>query len=68
MSSHFTRVTRGVMLVALTLSGILVSVGVCAPPTRQEEVARRGAQVIPFDLKQTMHVFQRPADGGLQQA
>jgi hypothetical protein len=46
--------------------GILASTGVGAPPTRQEEVATRGAQVMPFDLEQTMHVFQPLADGGLQ--
>jgi hypothetical protein len=55
-----------VVLVALTLVGILGSTGVCAPPTRQEEVATRGAQVMPFDLEQTMHVFQPLEDGGRQ--
>jgi hypothetical protein len=34
--------------------------------TRQEEVAKRGAQVMPFDLEQTIHVFQKLDDGGLQ--
>jgi hypothetical protein len=55
-----------VVLVALALSGILVSTGVGASPTRQEEVATRGAQVMPFDLEQTMHLFQPLEDGGLQ--
>jgi len=59
-------IARSLMLVALVLSGILASTGVGAPPTRQEEVATRGAQVMPFDLEQTMHVFQPLADGGLQ--
>jgi hypothetical protein len=54
------------ILVALALSSILASTGVCAPPTRQEDVATRGAQVMPFDLEQTMHVFEPLADGGLQ--
>lgn len=62
----FTRVARRVVLVALALSGILASTGFGAPPTRQEEVVTRGAQVMPFDLEQTMHVFQPLADGGLQ--
>ena len=33
---------------------------------RQAEVATRGAQVMPFDLEQTMHIFQSLDDGGLQ--
>jgi hypothetical protein len=55
-----------VVLVALAMSGLLDSTGVCAPPTRQEEVATRGAQIMPFDLEQTVHVFQPLEDGGLQ--
>ena len=55
-----------VVLVALALSGILASTGVCAPPTRQEEVATHGAQVMPFDLEQTTHMFQPLENGGLQ--
>jgi hypothetical protein len=63
---RLTYVARRVMLVTLALCGILASPGVGAPPTRQEEVAKRGAQVMPFDLEQTMHMFQTLADGGLQ--
>ena len=63
---NLTRVTRRVVLVALVMSGILASTGICAPPTRQEEVAKRGAQVMPFDLEQTTHVFRPLEDGGLQ--
>lgn len=33
---------------------------------RQAEVAVRGAQVMPFDLDQTIHVFQQLEDGGVQ--
>jgi hypothetical protein len=55
-----------VVFCTLAMFGILASTGVGAPPTRQEEVATRGAQVMPFDLEQTMHVFQPLADGGLQ--
>jgi hypothetical protein len=66
VQQSLTLLTRSVGLVALTLVGILVHTGVGAPPTRQEEVARRGAQVMPFDLEQTMHMFKPLADGGLQ--
>src|ERR1051326_1622815 len=48
------RVARCVVLVVLALGSILASTEVGAQSTRQEEVAKRGAQVIPFDLEQTM--------------
>ena len=63
---RLTRVARRVLLVTLALSGLLASTGVGAPPTREKEVAKRGAQVMPFDLEQTLHVFQPLEDGGLQ--
>lgn len=63
---RLTLTARRLVLVALALSGLLASTGVGAPPTRQEDVATRGAQVMPFDLEQTMHVFQPLEDGGRQ--
>jgi hypothetical protein len=36
-------------------------------PARQEAVATRGAEVMPFDLEQTTHIFTKRDDGGLQQ-
>ena len=33
---------------------------------RQEQVAERGATVMPFDLERTTHVFRKRADGGVQ--
>jgi hypothetical protein len=33
---------------------------------RQAEVAQRGAEVMPFDLKATTHIFTRSDDGGTQ--
>jgi predicted component of type VI protein secretion system len=36
-------------------------------PERIEEVARRGAEVMPFDLEQTRHIFAKQEQGGLQQ-
>ena len=53
-------------VIALILCGLFVSTGVGEPTTRQEEVATKGAQVMPFDLEQAMHVFQPQEDGGLQ--
>lgn len=43
------------------------SVAYGAGAQRQADVAQRGAQVMPFDLKATTHVFTRTADGGVQQ-
>jgi hypothetical protein len=34
---------------------------------RQEEVAERGSEVMPFDLERTTHLFEKTDDGGLQQ-
>jgi hypothetical protein len=38
-----------------------------APAGRQAEVAARGAEVMPFDLERTTHIFDDLPDGGLQQ-
>jgi len=35
--------------------------------TRQDEVARLGQQVMPFNLDQTLHIFSKTEAGGLQQ-
>lgn len=55
----------GVSLAAGALA-VLVSVVVAQEQTRQRDVAARGAKVMPFDLEQTTHVFQKLEDGGLQ--
>ena len=34
---------------------------------RLDEVAERGAHVMPFDLEKTIHIFLKTADGGIQQ-
>ena len=38
-----------------------------ADESRQAEVAQRGAQVMPFSLKATTHLFTKTKDGGVQQ-
>ena len=38
-----------------------------ADKTRQEAVAERGANVMPFDLKATTHIFTNTRTGGIQQ-
>lgn len=37
-----------------------------ADPQRQADVAKRGADVMPFNLKATTHIFTKTADGGTQ--
>lgn len=38
-----------------------------ADPARLAEVAAKGAEVMPFDLDRTSHIFEKQATGGLQQ-
>ena len=38
-----------------------------ASEDRLEEVAKRGAHVMPFSLEQTTHIFSKTEKGGLQQ-
>lgn len=53
-----------------TLAGCLLAFTALAAPaadgSRQTEVARRGADVMPFSLAATTHVFTRTDDGGTQ--
>jgi hypothetical protein len=51
-----------VMILCGTASGTEGS----STAARQAEVATRGAQVMPFSLDQTMHVFHSLDDGGVQ--
>ena len=50
----------------IALFGFLDSPGLCASPSRQEEIATKGAKIMPFDLEQTVHHFQPLENGGLQ--
>jgi hypothetical protein len=45
---------------------VLFATAIVPAQTRQAEVAKRGTKVMPFDLEQTTHVFQKLDDGGLQ--
>ncbi len=49
------------------LSAFLLAVAAqAASPERQADVASKGAEVMPFDLKATTHVFTKTAEGGIQ--
>jgi hypothetical protein len=54
------------LLLVITMVGAVSGMEGSGTATRQAEVATHGAQVMPFDLEQTMHVFQSLNDGGLQ--
>jgi hypothetical protein len=66
---------RPVMLLLLALAGVVALLAVggwlwfgsSARDERQAEVAARGAEVMPFDLERTTHIFEPQTDGGLQQ-
>src|SRR5665647_503568 len=55
-------------LVHIALLALLASpfASHAADPQRQAEVANRGAEVMPFSLKATTHIFTKTADGGTQ--
>lgn len=38
-----------------------------APTSRQQEVAKNGAMVMPFNVHNSTHVFQKNSTGGIQQ-
>lgn len=54
-------------LVALAAGSLLVwSSAFAVQPSRQEDVARKGATVMPFDLMRTTHFFDDTKSGGLE--
>ena len=55
------------VLAVAAILGVLYVSGVTAPQSRQEEVAERGAGVMPFDLDKTTHVFEATESGGVQE-
>jgi hypothetical protein len=58
--------TLALSLVVYLFAGLSLSAS-AADVGRQAEVARLGADVMPFDLKSTRHVFTKTVDGGIQQ-
>ena len=56
--NNSTPIIVTIVLAVIAMLGLLESIGLCASPSRQEEVATKGAKIIPFDLEQTVHHFQ----------
>ena len=55
------------LLILLTTLAWVVSGCTTATADRQEQVAEAGAEVMPFDLERTTHIFEKLDNGGLQQ-
>ncbi len=51
-------IALAIVLTGTITIGILYRSGMLTARSRQAEVAARSAQVMPFDLEQTTHVFQ----------
>jgi hypothetical protein len=55
-------------IILITLAAMALAQTVwAASPSRQQEVAQKGAMVMPFNGQNSKHVFQKTSDGGLQQ-
>jgi len=59
-------------LLTLSMLGVLLTASPLlaveeASKARRDEIARRGAEVMPFSLEQTTHIFTKTEKGGLQQ-
>jgi hypothetical protein len=60
------------MVVSLAVLGTLAATGAFGSgqtgegSARQEQIARRGGEVMPFDLEATTHVFEKNEEGGVQ--
>jgi hypothetical protein len=64
-STRAAQLGAAVVLVAAVL--VAAALGGCAAvPDRQQVVAERGTEVMPFDLEATTHHFAPTADGGVQ--
>jgi len=54
-------------MLAMLLTALPVLALEEASEPRRDEIARRGAEVMPFSLEQTTHIFTKTEKGGLQQ-
>jgi hypothetical protein len=60
---------KNTALYVLMTTAILLAqnLSIAADKTRQEVVAERGPDIMPFDLKATTHIFTKTPAGGIQQ-
>lgn len=57
----------GAVILAAGIAAVLLVTGESGDRERQAAVAERGAEVMPFDLDRTSHVFTPGASGGVQE-
>jgi len=53
--------------VAILVCSLGSLAALAAPTARQQAVAEKGAMVMPFDVHNSTHVFQKTSTGGIQQ-
>lgn len=58
---------RHLVPISATFLCLFALSAVGAPTARQQEVARKGAMVMPFNVHNSTHVFQKNIYGGIQQ-
>lgn len=54
-------------LISAALLGLFALTAIGAPTARQQDVAEKGAMVMPFNVHNSTHVFQKNQYGGIQQ-
>lgn len=59
--------TAALLLAASLAAGSLAPSAAADTTAREKAVAQRGADVMPFSLAATTHIFTKTADGGVQQ-
>jgi hypothetical protein len=53
--------------IAATIIGLFTLAAIATPTARQQEVAQKGAMVMPFNVHNSTHMFQKNPSGGIQQ-
>jgi hypothetical protein len=54
-------------IIAATFFCLFALTAIAAPTARQQQVTQKGAMVMPFDVHNSTHVFQKTTTGGIQQ-
>lgn len=54
-------------LITAVVLALAAFTATAAPTARQQEVAKKGAMVMPFNVHNSTHVFQKNTTGGIQQ-
>lgn len=67
MKVVFMKKRAPVLLAVLSMSFAPAFPAAATEQTRQETVAARGVDVMPFDLQATTHIFTKTGTGGVQQ-